>query len=338
MLKTSEILIKQVFDEVVKSQPELEIYAIATENRPVNFRMLGNQLIENFPWPIGVELRRLFSISQLGFDLLTQIFKTVERTLQFVSFVMISQVVEEKMKNNLEIPENFRTSFQPRFQVLNLGDYIWLIKSLGNMMKKQNVPWFMTEIPANLNERFHEDVDFCVQQRNESAHFQTNPSKADVEMKCVKMAENLTHILTRVAFLVKYKLVYVKEIKVIKSKNQDAHFHHNLDLLHSTHSDFSEEELDERRYTESNSVLLMKSSKSIGEYLNLSPLIIDTSSEIIDEEKRFSIKKDIYLYSKFRNENIVYNGTETTEVCDLRSLHNYSILMEELKEIINTLS
>ena len=156
-------------------------------------------------------------------------------------------------------------------------------------------------------------------------------------MKCVLLEENLTSLLAKVAFLVKYKLVYVKEIKVIKSKNQDAHFHHNLDLLHSTHSDFSVEELDEKKYTESNSVLLMKSARSIDEYLNLSPLIIDRGSEIIDEERRFNIKKDIYLYSKSKNDQIFYVGTETTETCDLRSLHNYDILVQELKEIMSIL-
>lgn len=338
MLKNTETLIKEVFDEVVKHQPDLSVFSIASENKPINYRQLGNQLIENFPWPIGVELRRLFSINQLGFDLMTQLFKTVERTLQFVSFTMVSQVVEEKKNNRIDIPENFRNSFQQRFQVLNLGDYIWLIKSLGNILKKQNIPWFMPEITTGMNEKFHQTLDFFVQQRNEHAHFQSNPSKSDVEMKCVLLQENLSTVLSRVAFLVKYKLVYIKEIKVIKSKNQEAHFHHNLDLLHSTHSDFSMEEIDENKYTESNSVLLMKSSRSIGEYLNLSPLIIDTSSEIIDEQRRFNIKKDIYLYSRFRNDQIDYNGTETTEVCDLRSLHNYSVLVEELKHIFTVLS
>ena len=83
---------------------------------------------------------------------MTQLFKTYERTLQFISFIMISQTIEDTIKANLVIPDNFKTMFAQRFQVLNLGDYIWLIKSLGNMMKKQKLEGFIPEISANFTE------------------------------------------------------------------------------------------------------------------------------------------------------------------------------------------
>jgi len=49
-------------------------------------------IIKNFPWPVGVELRRLFSGSMRQLDRmrLDQIFKTIERSMQFLSFVMLS--------------------------------------------------------------------------------------------------------------------------------------------------------------------------------------------------------------------------------------------------------
>jgi len=338
MLRNTEMLIKQVFDEVAKFVPDLSFITMQRDGAQVNFRMLANLMIENYPWPVGVELRRLFSINQLGTEQQAQLFKTLERTLQFVSFAMLSQVAEEKIKGRIEIPETFRTVFQERFEVLSLGDYIWLLRSLHTMAKKQKMEWFMAEIPEKFTDKFFEDLDFCAKKRNEMAHFQSNPSKSDLEMQCVILAEKVANVLTCNAFLVKYKLVYVKEIKVLKSKNQDARFHHNLDLLHSTHSDFTMEEFDDRKFTESNSVLLMKSDQSFDEYLNLSPLIIDTGSEVIDEERRFSIKKDIYLYSKFRNDKLSYTGTETTEICDLRLLHNYETLVGEFKEFMTTLS
>ena len=73
-----------------------------------------------------------------------------------------------------------------------------------------------------------------------------------------------------------------------------------IDLLNSSDSDFAAKEIEESEFSESHSVLLMKSVKSIDEYLNLSPLIIDTHSEVLDTKEKFGIKKDIFMYTKFR--------------------------------------
>ena len=59
--------------------------------------------------------------------------------------------------------------------------------------------------------------------------------------------------------------------------------------------DFKAKEFHEPTFTESHSVLLMKSMKSLEEYLNLSPLIIDTSTEVLDTKEKFELKKDDYL-------------------------------------------
>jgi hypothetical protein len=154
----------------------------------------------------------------------------------------------------------------------------------------------------------------------------------------VEYEEKLTFILKKIAFLTKYRLVSVKEIVVNKPKNKDPFFHHIIDLLNSSDSDFKAKEVDENTFTESRSVLLMKTIKSINENLNLSPLIIDTNAETIDHKDKFDIKKDIFLYTKFRNDHLMYSGTEVTEKCDLRTLSNYDNLVEEYKSLMQTVT
>jgi hypothetical protein len=78
----------------------------------------------------------------------------------------------------------------------------------------------------------------------------------------------------------------------------------------------------------------MKSVKSFDDYLNLSPLVIDTNSEVIDTKEKFDIRKDIFMYTKYRSGHLMYLGTEVTEKCDLRSLSNYNILVEEYKALM----
>ncbi len=343
MAAINEDLIRQVFDTMLKYRPMLEKYTMIDEDEDedeVDYRILGDLIIKNFPWPIGIELRRLFSGSMRELDRmrLDQIFKTIERTMQFVSFTMISQLWKEKASGNISVPESFSKDFASRFSVLSMGNFTWLIRSIGNIFAKSEREWFLAEMGENFDKKFYAALDFWVPERNEIGHYQINLTQEEIEKRCVEYEEKLTYILKSIAFLSKYKLVSVREIKVNKSKNKEAVFHHTIDLLNSSDSDFKAKEINENNYCESRSVLVMKTIKSIEEYLNLSPLIIDTNSEILDHKDKFDIKKDIFMYTKFRNDQVFYIGTEVTEKCDLRSLSNYDQLLEEYKDMMDSIS
>jgi hypothetical protein len=305
-----------------------------------DYRILGDLIIKNFPWPIGVELRRLFSGSMRQLDRmrLDQIFKTIERSMQFLSFVMLSQAVKSKDEGKLVIPGSFGSEFRNRFLVLSLGNFSWMIRAIGNLYQEQKIEWFMPEMAEYFDNRFYGALDFWVPERNEIGHYQINLTQEDIEKRCVEYEEKLTFILSKISFLVKYRLVSVKEIKVIKSKNRKASFNHVFDLLNSSDSDFRANELQESSFTDSQSVLLMKNIKSFDEYLNLSPLIIDTSTEVLDTKEKFEIKKDIFMYSKYRNDQLMYIGTEVTEKVDLRSLKNYETLLMEFKYLLSSIT
>lgn len=342
MAQLNETLIRKTFDAMVKHRPALQKYLINEddEDEIVDYRILGDLIIKNYPWPLGVELRRLFSASMRQLDRmrLDQIFKTIERTMQFTSFVMLSQVWRDKAQGKIELPESFTNDFATRFLVLSLGNYTWIIRALGNLYSDKGVEWFMPEMNTEFDKKFFAALDFWVPERNEIGHYQINLTQEDIEKRCVEYEEKLTFILEKISFITKYKLVSIKEINVMKSKNKDASFHHVIELLNSSDSDFKAQEINETKFCESRSVLLMKSIKSIEDYLNLSPLIIDTSSEIIDSKEKFEIKKDIFLYTKFRNDQLMYVGTEVTEKCDLRTLSNFQQLVCEFKELMACIS
>lgn len=196
----------------------------------------------------------------------------------------------------------------------------------------------MPEMSEKLDKKFYGALDFWVPERNEIGHYQINLTQEDIEKRCVEYEEKLTYILQSIAFFAKYKLVSVREIKVRKPKNQDARFHHVIDLLNSSDSDFAAKEIDESKFSESHAVLLMKTIKAIEEYLNLSPLIIDTNSEVLDTKEKFGIKKDIFMYTKFRNDQLFYLGTEVTEKCDLKALSNYDQLVTEFKDLLSAIA
>jgi hypothetical protein len=251
---------------------------------------------------------------------------------------MICQIWKEKKEGKLEISEHLAKDFQGRMLVLNMGNYTWLIRAIGNLMKEKSAPWFLPEMGENFDNKFFAALDFWVPERNEVGHYQINLTQQEIQKRCLEYEEKLAFILQRIAFLCKYRLVSVREIKVNHPKNQTAKFNHLVDILNSSDSDFTAKEMEEEKFAESQSVLLMKSLKTLDEYLNLSPLIIDTNCEIIDDKEKFDIKKDIFMYTKFREDHLMYIGTEVTEKCDLRSLHNYQILLSQFKDMMETVS
>lgn len=342
MARINEDLIRKVFDEMLKHKASLSKMVITDDDDAdePDYRILADLIIRNFPWPVGIELRRLFSGSMRQPDRmrLDQIFKTIERSMQFLSFTMLSQLTRLAEEKKVNIPDSFAREFAGRFLVLSMGNYSWLIRAMGRLFRSQNIEWFMPEMADCCDDIFYNALDFWVPERNEIGHYQINLTHEEIERRCVEYEEKLTYILAKMSFLAKYRLVSVKEIKVLKPKIASATFHHVFDLLNSSDSDFKANEFTESTFTDSNSVLLLKSIKSIDSYLNLSPLIIDTSTEVLDSRDKFDIKKDIFMYSKFRNDQLMYLGTEVTEKVDLRSLKNYDNLLREFRHLMSMIS
>ena len=341
MAQINEKLIREVFDEMVMYKPSLAKYLVMDEEEEaIDIRILADQIIKNFPWPIGVELRRLFSGSMRSLERgrLDQLFKTIERTMQFLAFVMVIELYE-KIRDEKILPDlvDLR-QFKQRCLMLGLGNYAWTIRLVGKALEKNNSEIFMPEMKGILNNKFYKALDFWVPERNEIGHYQINLSKEDIEKRCVEYLERLSFILKSISFLVKYKLVTIREIKVRKLKRKDPLFDHWIDILNSSDSDFRSQEETFNTFSDSNAVLLMKSIKQPKDFLNLSPLIIDTRPEIIDSKDKFNLKKDIFMYTKYRENKIFYLGTEVTEKCDLSSLSNYTNLVEEFKEIIEAIT
>ena len=59
----NEVLIRKVFDEMLKHKTSLSKIVMSEdyEEDLSDYGIPGDQIIKNFPWPVGVELRRLSS-------------------------------------------------------------------------------------------------------------------------------------------------------------------------------------------------------------------------------------------------------------------------------------
>lgn len=333
----NDALIRTVFDELAKVKPSIGrfLYHDEDEDEEPDIRELADLLIRNFPWVVGVELRRLFSgsLRVLNSERLHQIFTTMHRTMQFLCFVLIIELYERTVEGQVKVSKEFGLELKARFLELSFADFVWIIREICNTLKSSGATRFVSEMGDQLNANFFDILDFEMPLKNALGEYQIDQSE-DISKLCIEYQDRLTHILTHIAFITNYKLVTIKEIKVLKARHKDPLFQHWMDILNSSDSDFRSKQEIFDSFSDSNAVLLMKSLKRPGDFLNLSPLIIDTRGEVIDTREKFTLKKDIFICEGFANNNIRYAGTEVTEENDLRSLSNYHELVEDFREII----
>ena len=341
-MDTNNRIIQSVFDKLILFRPSLARFAPVADDdfeEEFDIRVLGDQIIKSFPWPIGVEVRRLLSAScrEIDRQRLDQLLKTAERTMQFFGFVLLSQLYDEAQTQACELSNAYRSQFKKRFFTLSLGNFAWLIRETYKVLLENKREIFIDEFEEIAQKDFFKRLDTWVQVRNEISHYQVNMPPEEIEKKCIECEELLIHLLSDLAFLTKYRLVSIRQIQVLKLRNADPTYLHVINLLNNSDSDFKGKNIEEDVHTDSNAVILTKNLKNLRQYLNLSPLVIDTHSETINSRDKFHLRKDIFLYSKYRNEHLMYVGTETTEKCDLRALSNYDYLLSEFNELCSLL-
>ncbi len=333
----TKTIIETVFQAMIRHRPRLARFLTEDDDEDFDVRELADQVVKGFPYPVGVELRRLFSSEHNRLDRgrLDQIFKTIERTLQFTAFVMLSQLLDEGQKSTGGfVRPLFEQLIRP--SGLSMGDFSALINVAGNCFHQAGITPFMPEMEKVLNKAFYAKLHFWTPERNEIGHYLINLDAGEIERRCLEYSERLAVILADLAFLIKYPLVSIVEIRVEKTRGNPVRFIHSIKPLSSASSNLPEESLCET-FSDSHAVLLLKSMKDPPTgFLNLSPLVIDTSNELlVNREQVENIKKDLFLFNRRdRDGRLRYLGTTLTGQCDLRHLSCYSRLQAEFSNYL----
>lgn len=336
----NESFILNVFKAMTVYRPKLGYLLPDDDSEDLDIRKLAAEIISGYPWPIGVELRRLLSASMDRPERgrLDQIFRTLERSMQFLSFVLLIQLFEEHRKKPLSLPANFTNEFSRRFSTLTMGTFAWLIRILGDIFTANAIPTFAVGMEKILTNAFYKKLDFWTPERNEIGHYQITLTEEEVEVRCNEYLGRLESIIADIAFLIACPLLTITEISVMKPKNQLPRFHHRMLVLNSASSDFSGKDKDYDKFTDSHAVMLVNSLNNAPErYLNLSPLIIDTHFETMGtREKLRKVRKDVYLYTKYsqKDQRLFYIGTEAEEKADITAVSFYNQLTAEFGELM----
>ena len=316
--RASGSLIEEIFRALIPYKPSLEKFLLVDEEEgeSIDFRLLAYQSIKCFPWPLGVELRRLYSshFKELDEARLAQSHKTFKKALRLMCYILIAELIEQ-IKNG----SNPKSGQGQKLAAAIEG------------MKPSDIKFLLSEIPALINpdqcliQGLNDLFDPAFQREVESweeLHAEKPNGKEAVYEACLAMEQSLIYILKKIAFLAKYRLVNVSDIRVSKPKFGEAQFEHYYHFLNAMDADFKLhlENLD--AFADSHSVLLMNSIKDHSNFLNLSPFVVDTYEQNSDA-KQNAAKRDIFLYHHWEKGELFYQGSDLNSVEMLTNYDQY---------------
>ncbi|MCB9283869.1 MAG: CHAT domain-containing protein [Lewinellaceae bacterium] len=324
------------------------LFASMEDGEEVDERILGREVIDSLPAPIGEQVRKLFSLEatpdqldKIGLPRLEQLVMTYQTLLEFFSFLLLAEMWEAKIKNkdlsvSKEMLDQVRLWLIPgqkEAEGIDLSQWIQQILEGLDKAKLFAKPGqlFMEELPTLLktyreDETFQVSCNFMEEMRQE-----VNSGKVsadEVESFCVQAEEHLSNLFSAFAFCARYKLNSIKRIVIQKPRNKlPRYFHYKvkLDTITAGYKDVIKDY--EEGFTEDKSVVLLKGEKEFGPYLNLSPFLIDENA-LKDEEK-----SKLFFFNWYdRDKDAVHYKYANVQKDELVLTDQYPQLREELDE------
>lgn len=319
----NDILIAEICIELVKYSPRVNL-ELSLEKEDLHEPSIITAVVNAFPTPIGEELRKLVckndktqgpnKLELFSVERLSQLAQTYRTSTQFIFFLLLSQLWDEKYKNpKMKISAEYLTELNS-FLMLRPGsfpsfDYIRVIQAILNLFNELKISSFIPEL---------QKVQWNVSKEGEvfqAISFLTELNQAllnsvfeeeDIKAQCLQAEKHLGVFLKALAFLAKYKLAAIENIEVIKSRHESAQYRHYQITLNKvlTVKDLNVHPKDIifNNFTDNECVLLMKTSGGeVKDYLSLAPFILNKNS-LINEK---SIK--LYLYSYQENDAFIFH-------------------------------
>lgn len=318
-IAVNDLLIDSICEELATYSRDLDD---ELNKAVLDIPSIKREIVDAFPTPIGEQLRILFTRSNNpgrphAMELYTvarllQLAVAHRTTLQFICFIQLSQLWDEKVRlkdirieaEQLATIKHFLVEDARAFNQL---DFARVINTIWQIFEQCGIGYFISEFKEL---RIHPDQDTPLYEAHRfllDLHqdlLQDKIQQVEVEEKCLQAEEHLGTILKKVAFLIKYKLVTIKNIEIVKGHHEIARFRHRQITLNKAltvaSTGVAEVGIEFANYADNKSVLFIKAEQNeISDYLNLTPFIIDENALNSD----YSSKIFLFVY---QNEEAYY--------------------------------
>lgn len=287
-----------VLEEMARHDANIEDGLERMEDEREYFEMI----IKNFPWNIGSQFGLLVGEKKVGRCRLEQVVSTYIACGQWLYFVPLSQLWKERYEQHIRQlrgnPEQVFTLTEQNFPTY---DYLKAFQRILGELRESGIEPFVEELRGlgDMLEKGGELYDACLfleSLREQLVHGQASIKGQEAVRLCADAEYALAELLCRLAFLVKYQMVTVRDIIVFNPRHLNTRYFHKIGKLNAHTDDLLYFFRKPKQYDtilESDSVLLLKNPENIHDYLSLTPFFIDRNA-FRDKSAELT---DLYTYA-----------------------------------------
>lgn len=262
---------------------------VDTQGSPLNDQQKFYIILKNLPWPIGAQFQKLVALRALNLERLKQIASTYLVTSQTLLYLIIAQMIEAADKNRDEDWSLLREALTLNRKSFRTFDFLGQIKKLhyGDFFNAESPP-FVSEILPFLEELQDEKSDLY------KAYLELEELRDSIQEDRMDWGQavdfygdaeaSLTILLSRVAFMVKYRLIAVRDIQIVNYRHSEIKYLHRLGELNGVGDTLGLSPRELTRFTNCDSILLVRDINDLGDaergedIINLTPLLIDENA------------------------------------------------------------
>lgn len=274
-------------------------------------------IVQQLPWTIGAQLQKLISRSESmrmpGPERLKQSVYTYIVGSQMMLYILLSQLWEEQRKQPYaKLDEHLLDVLSLDEESARFFDYIAAFAQVGKVFQKNGWKPFVAEFDClfealEMKGHFYKAYLLLESVREKVTNDSLDAGSAMA--LCEEVEHALTIFIGTISFLIKYKMVAVRDISVTSLRYGKVEFLHKLGSLNAADKSYLTLDSDPKAFgnhAESGSVLLVDSlnEDQFDRYLSLSPFIIDSNAFRDKTQEAL----DIYLFSHSERKEYIYKN------------------------------
>ncbi|MCX6272774.1 MAG: hypothetical protein NTU44_16470 [Bacteroidetes bacterium] len=268
---------------------------------------LKRRVTNDYPYPVTIDFMRLNTPDYRDPDLkrLSKIIDVVENTIHFLALISLNDLLENRMKKEFAIPDQFKQRFRNNFTRTSMGKWGELLRETIKIFISHNIPMFIEETAGFFVEdktgesEAQKAFNQITSIRNKLQHKEEHYSRLETEQLCLKAEELLEFLLEKLDFITAYQFLYVNKITV--DYHRWSHPHYKIDLSNIIGSNpelFDAQTEKSASLINTPAIIVTKKDRNL--YLNLEPLVI------YSDEGNMGIP-DIFMYMDWeKNTSIKY--------------------------------
>ncbi len=282
--------IVEVLDEMCKYNPDIYHEMLRREGGKEvkkDSSEYPDIIMSHFPWPIGSQIRLLFQseTQAYGHPRLKQLLSLYLVASQVLYYGLLSEVWDALRKGTFTLPPNLSLSVPKSRDAFLNTDWLSQTLDLFVAMTQQGLQTYLGEL-KDFYSAWQDEESGLAEAHQELENLRKEVDSlpnSDLPELCLDTEYLVAMVLGKMAFLSRYRMLTVREIKLDEPRYQATSYEMDLgDLRLSSSGALSLYSDDEQRRkeasTNSQSILLAADEQKLNQALNLSPFVMDKNT------------------------------------------------------------